>query len=108
MPQVRSTPTFPRTWRRSWPTAISSPASWPSSRSSASGCAFPLESRSSGSFCVVGIVDLAVATQKAVAAEMYRYSMGWNWYILTFYVPMLVVTHAMILYYLVAARRRGD
>jgi hypothetical protein len=59
-------------------------------------------------FSVVGIVDLAVATQKAVAAEMYRYSMGWNWYILNFYVPMLVVTHAMILYYLVAARRRGD
>ncbi len=47
-------------------------------------------------FSVVGTGDLAYATQKAVAAHMYTFAMGWNWYILNFYVPMLVVSHLMI------------
>jgi hypothetical protein len=55
-------------------------------------------------FSVVGIADLVFATMKAVAAEMYRFPMGWNWYILNFYVPMIVVAHVMIVRYLV---RRG-
>jgi len=48
-------------------------------------------------FSVVGIADLVFATYKAVGAEVYRLYMGWNWYILNFYVPMLIVTHVMIL-----------
>lgn len=48
-------------------------------------------------FTVVGIGDLVVATRKAVGAEMYTFAMGWNWYILNFYVPMLVVGHIMII-----------
>lgn len=49
-------------------------------------------------FSVVGIVDLIVATAKAVGAQMYMFYMGWNWYIVNFYVPMLIVTHVMILH----------
>jgi hypothetical protein len=48
-------------------------------------------------FSIVGIADLVFATYKAVGAEVYRFYMGWNWYILNFYVPMLIVTHVMIL-----------
>lgn len=48
-------------------------------------------------FSVVGVVDLVVATLKAVGAQMYTYAMGWNWYILNFYVPMLVVGHVLII-----------
>ena len=36
---------------------------------------------------------------KTVAAEMYRFVMGWNWYILNFYVPMIVVSQVMIIGY---------
>jgi len=54
-------------------------------------------------FTVVGIGDLVVATLKAVGAQMYTYSMGWNWYILNFYVPMLVVCHVMIIHRLTHA-----
>jgi len=50
---------------------------------------------------IVGIADLVVATQKAVAAKMYQFSMGGNWYILNFYVPLLVVSHFLILHRLV-------
>ncbi|HKC13307.1 MAG TPA: hypothetical protein VKI41_14850 [Vicinamibacteria bacterium] len=51
-------------------------------------------------FSAVGIADLVFATLKAVAAEMYRFPMGWNWYILNFYVPMIVVGHFMIVRHL--------
>jgi hypothetical protein len=55
-------------------------------------------------FSGVGIADLVLATLKAIRAEMYQYYMGWNWYILNFYVPLLVVSHAMIFYYLLTRR----
>src|SRR5262249_27581579 len=48
-------------------------------------------------FSVVGVADLVYATYKAVGASTYKYYLGWNWYILNFYVPMLVVAHVMIL-----------
>ncbi len=51
-------------------------------------------------FTVVGLCDLVFATMKAVAAEMYRYPMGWNWYILNCYVPMSVVSHVLIVRHL--------
>ena len=54
-------------------------------------------------FSVVGIGDLVLATLKAVGAEMYSFAMGWNWYILNFYVPMLVVGHVMIIRLLLRA-----
>ena len=49
-------------------------------------------------FSIVGIGDIAFATWKAVGAEVYKFYMGWNWYILNSYVPMLVVTHVMIIH----------
>jgi hypothetical protein len=52
-------------------------------------------------FSIVSIADLVYATYKAVGAETYKYSLGWNWYILNFYVPMLVVAQVMILRVLV-------
>jgi hypothetical protein len=55
-------------------------------------------------FSIVGIADLVFATVKAVGAEMYRFPMGWNWYILNFYVPMIVVNHVMIVRYLLLGR----
>jgi len=55
-------------------------------------------------FTVVGTADLVFATVKAVGAEMYRYPMGWNWYILNFYVPMLVVSQMMIVLLLLRPR----
>jgi hypothetical protein len=55
-------------------------------------------------FCVISIGDLIFATIKAVEGRMYTFYMGWNWYLLTFYVPVLVVSQLMIVYYLVRAR----
>lgn len=48
-------------------------------------------------FSAVGIGDLVVATAKAVQAHMYTFYLGWNWYILNFYVPLLIVSHVLIL-----------
>lgn len=55
-------------------------------------------------FTAVGVGDLALATWKAVGAQMYTFYMGWKWYILNFYVPMLVVDHALIVYFLTHQR----
>jgi hypothetical protein len=55
-------------------------------------------------FSIADVVELAYSTWKAVGAEMYKYPMGWNWYILNFYVPMLVITQGMIFRELVRRR----
>lgn len=55
-------------------------------------------------FTAVGIGDLVFATIKAVGAQMYAFAMGWNWYILNFYVPMLIVGHVMIVRLLTRTR----
>ena len=56
-------------------------------------------------FCVISIGDLVFATIRAVEGRMYTFYMGWNWYLLNFYVPVLVVSQVMIIYYLVRGRR---
>jgi len=56
-------------------------------------------------FSLISIGDLVFATIKAVEGRMYTFYMGWNWYLLNFYVPMLVVSQVMIIYYLVQGRR---
>jgi fucose 4-O-acetylase-like acetyltransferase len=48
-------------------------------------------------FSVVGSADLVYATYKAVGAHLYSFYIGWNWYILNFYVPALIVTQVMII-----------
>lgn len=52
-------------------------------------------------FSIVSIADLVYGTARAVGAQMYTYYMGWSWYIVNFYVPMLIVSQVMIVYYLV-------
>lgn len=48
-------------------------------------------------FTVVGIADILLAGARGVGARLYEYELGFNWYILNFYVPALIVTHVMIL-----------
>ena len=58
-------------------------------------------------FTVVGFGDLVIAAAKATQAEMYKFYMGWNWYIVTFYVPLLIVTQVMTVHQLMRNRRRA-
>ena len=48
-------------------------------------------------FNLVGIADIVLALIQGVGAGLYQYDLGFNWYILTYYVPVLVVTHVMML-----------
>lgn len=48
-------------------------------------------------FTVVGVVDVLLAGARGVGARRYQYDIGFNWYVLNFYVPALIVTHVMIL-----------
>ena len=52
-------------------------------------------------FNIVGVIDIINALYQGIGAELYQYSLGFNWYILTYYVPALVVSHAMMIYRLV-------
>jgi hypothetical protein len=51
-------------------------------------------------FSVVGIFDIVLATSVGISAGFLRKDLGFNLYILNFYVPMLIVTHILILRYL--------
>ncbi len=51
-------------------------------------------------FSVVGIADVVWATKTGIGAGLLDMGMGFNLYILNFYVPMLIVTHVMIIKYL--------
>ena len=57
-------------------------------------------------FNLIGIADLLVSTGAAINAKMYQVPIGFNWYIVNFYVPALIVTHAMMVYRLVPKRGR--
>ena len=48
-------------------------------------------------FSVVGIADVLMAIRIGIAERLYQYELGFNWYILNFYVPVICVTHVMIL-----------
>lgn len=52
-------------------------------------------------FNIVGIADIVVATGASIGAKMADIPIGFNWYIVNFYVPVLIVTHAMMVYKLV-------
>lgn len=52
-------------------------------------------------FNIVGIGDIVVALVKGVGAQLYTYPLGFNWYILNFYVPMLIVSHVMMVHRLI-------
>ncbi len=47
-------------------------------------------------FTIVGFGDVVLASAKGIGAGLLNIDMGFNLYILNFYVPMLIVTHIMI------------
>ena len=47
-------------------------------------------------FSVVGIGDIVLAMVTGVGSRLYEFELGFNWYILNFYVPALIVTHVLI------------
>lgn len=47
-------------------------------------------------FTVVGIADIMLAVRVGVTQRLYEHALGFNWYILNYYVPVLCVTHVMI------------
>lgn len=49
-------------------------------------------------------LDWLIATYLAATNELVTYSMGGNWYIIAYYVPLLAVVHVMIFARLVAER----
>jgi hypothetical protein len=51
-------------------------------------------------FSLVSVIDLVYSTARAAGSQMYTYYMGWSWYIVNFYVPMLMVSQVMIIYYM--------
>jgi len=55
-------------------------------------------------FSLVSVIDLVYSTARAVGSQMYTFYMGWSWYIVNFYVPMLIVSQVMIIYYLLSRR----
>jgi hypothetical protein len=55
-------------------------------------------------FSLVSVADLVYSTARAVGSQMYTFYMGWSWYIVNFYVPMLIVSQVMIVYYLIPRR----
>jgi hypothetical protein len=52
-------------------------------------------------FSILSVADLVYSTARAVGSQMYTFYMGWSWYIVNFYVPMLMVSQVMIVYYLI-------
>jgi hypothetical protein len=52
-------------------------------------------------FTIVGFGDVVVASVKGIGAGLLEMNMGFNLYILNFYVPMLIVTHIMIVMLLI-------
>lgn len=52
-------------------------------------------------FNIVGVLDLINALRVGVGAKLYEYALGFNWYILNYYVPLLIVTHVIMIYWLV-------
>lgn len=51
-------------------------------------------------FSIAGILDIAIATKTGIEAGSLDKYMGFNLYILNFYVPMLIVSHVLIIKYL--------
>ncbi len=52
-------------------------------------------------FTIIGFGDVVVASAKGIGAGLLDMDMGFNLYILNFYVPMLIVTHIMIVLLLI-------
>lgn len=55
-------------------------------------------------FNLVGIADIVLALVQGIRGELYQYALGFNWYILNYYVPFLIVSHALMVYRLLKRR----
>jgi hypothetical protein len=55
-------------------------------------------------FSIVGMVDLANAQYVGVQFDLLQHTLGPGWYIVTYYVPLLWVTHVLIVLLLVKHR----
>ena len=55
-------------------------------------------------FTIVGFGDVLVASAKGIGTGLLEMDIGFNLYILNFYVPMLIVTHIMIIMLLMRKR----
>jgi hypothetical protein len=53
------------------------------------------------SFNIVGVLDIINALRLGVGEKLYDYSLGFNWYILNYYVPVLIVTHVIMISWLI-------
>ncbi|SRR6266700_8165860 len=47
-------------------------------------------------FNIFGALDIINAFRVGIGAKLYDYPLGFNWYILNFYTPLLIVSHFMI------------
>mgnify|MGYP001219281173 CR=1 FL=1 len=55
-------------------------------------------------FTVVGVIDVITASFAGIQAVVFDVDIGFNLYILNFYVPMLIVSHVLIIGLLLRAR----
>ena len=58
-------------------------------------------------FNLVGMLDIVNALRVAIQASLYEFLPGVNWYIITLYVPLLVVTHVLMIYLIAVRRNRS-
>jgi len=58
-------------------------------------------------FSAVGMVDLLLAMIGGIQAHLFAKAEGVTWLILTFYVPILWVSHVLIIWQLVSRRRES-
>lgn len=56
-------------------------------------------------FNVFGSIDVVNAMVRGAAGEMYQFDLGPQWYIPTFYAPLLIVTHVMV--FILLLRKKG-
>ncbi len=48
-------------------------------------------------FSIVGIADLLHAVVRILGDQLYTYNLGFLWFVITFFAPILVVTHVLII-----------
>jgi len=58
-------------------------------------------------FSIWGMADLANAMYVGISSNLTSYQLGPGWYIVTYYVPLLWVTHVLIVLLLVRRQPRG-
>jgi hypothetical protein len=58
-----------------------------------------------GIFNIIGLADIVMSMPLAISRQLYELPLGFSWYVFTFYVPALLVTHVMMLSVLVRRLR---